>query len=122
MLPRSGDPKVYSHPDIYKPEGYPCATKLTRSPQNRIGYRQRPCVDRFIAEGSILITVAQTLVVFQICHAKDVEENEINVKLDNIPGLVNLLKKLEFRIVPRVPRHADLICRIKIQQDFEDTI
>lgn len=112
------DPKDYSDPDIYKPERYMAPLNEPDPSDLAFGYGRRSCAGRFFADASVFITVAQTLAVFQIRKARDAQGNEINAKLEAIPGMVNRPKKFEFKVASRSLQHSILIRHMEAEQDF----
>ncbi|KAA8651170.1 hypothetical protein EYZ11_007034 [Aspergillus tanneri] len=111
------DPKDYSDPQIFKPERYLAPLNEPDPSELAFGYGRRSCAGRFFADASVYITVVQMLAAFQIRKAKDVNGNEIPVKLEAVAGMVNRPKPYKFKIEPRSPHHADLLRRIAAEQE-----
>ncbi|KAL8874028.1 MAG: hypothetical protein Q9174_000594 [Haloplaca sp. 1 TL-2023] len=112
------NPKDYSDPSTFKPERYMAPLNETDPSDLAFGYGRRSCAGRFFADASVYITVAQMLAVFSFRKAKDMQGNEVPVKLEAAPGMVNRPKPYGFKIEPRSPHHADLLRRIEAEQEL----
>ncbi|KEZ40609.1 putative Cytochrome P450 oxidoreductase OrdA-like protein [Scedosporium apiospermum] len=113
------DPKEYSDPEIFKPERYLEPLNEPDPSELAFGYGRRSCAGRFFADGSVYITLAQMLSVFRLCKDTDAQGNEIPVKLEAIPGMVNRPKEFAFKIEPRSQHHIELLERIEAAQEPE---
>ncbi|KAK8912956.1 hypothetical protein H634G_10251 [Metarhizium anisopliae BRIP 53293] len=113
------DPKDYSDPHTFKPERYMAPLNEPDPGDLAFGYGRRSCAGRFFADASVYITVVQLLAVFRIRKDRDANGNEIPVKLEAIPGMVNRPKEFEFKVEPRSPRHVELLRRIEGEQEPE---
>ncbi|KAG8158576.1 hypothetical protein KVR01_011698 [Diaporthe batatas] len=111
------DPKDYSEPMKFKPERYMAPLNEPDPSEVAFGYGRRSCSGRYFADGSVYITIAQMLAVFQIRRARDANGNEIPVKLEAVAGMVNRPVPYAFQIAPRSPHHADLLRRIESEQE-----
>jgi len=113
------DPKEYSDPEIFKPERYLEPLNEPDPSELAFGYGRRSCAGRFFADGSVYITLAQMLSVFRLRKDTDAQGNEIPVKLEAIPGMVNRPKEFAFKIEPRSQHHIELLERIEAAQESE---
>ncbi|KAF9895198.1 hypothetical protein FE257_000100 [Aspergillus nanangensis] len=115
------DPNVYSDPDTFKPERYLAPLHEPDPSELAFGYGRRSCAGRYFADASVFIAVAQMLAVFHIGKARDAEGNEIDAKLEVIPGMINRPKKFDFEITPRSSCHADLLRRVEAEQGAQQS-
>ena len=111
------DPKDYSDPHTFKPERYLAPLSEPDPSDVAFGYGRRSCAGRFFADASVYIAIVQMLAAFRIRKDLDAHGNEIPVKLEAIPGMVNRPKDFKFKIEPRSPRHVDLLRCIEGQQE-----
>ena len=84
------------------------------------GYGRRSCSGRYFADSSVFITIAQTLATFQIGKARDAQGNEIEARLEAVPGMVNRPKEFSFKVAPRSVHHSELLRRIGAEHPFEE--
>jgi cytochrome P450 len=114
------DPVDYSEPDHYKPERYMEPLNEPDPSEVAFGYGRRSCSGRYFADSSVFITIAQTLATFQIGKARDAQGNEIEARLEAVPGMVNRPKEFSFKVAPRSVHHAELLRRIGAEHPFEE--
>ncbi|KAL2836248.1 cytochrome P450 [Aspergillus pseudoustus] len=95
------DPKTYSDLEVFKPERYMVPLGEPDPSDIAFGYGRRACAGRFFADASVYITIVQMLAVFRFRKARDAQGNDIDVKLEAVPGIVNKPKPFKFGIEPR---------------------
>ncbi|RAH55773.1 O-methylsterigmatocystin oxidoreductase [Aspergillus piperis CBS 112811] len=113
------DPEVYTNPAVFNPDRF---LKPRDEPDPRaviFGFGRRKCPGRYITESSIFITIAQTLAAFRIKNAVDTQGFEIPVELDVTPSLISHPKDFLYDIVPKSPKHEQLIQAINTEHSYE---
>lgn len=106
------DPAVYHDPEAFKPERFlpPCnespATSFT------FGFGRRICPGRVLADASLFLTVAQSLAVFNINKKIDKQGRVVEPVHEFVGGIVAYPKPFEVNVVPRSPKHSDLVDEI----------
>ncbi|KAG4271308.1 hypothetical protein FPRO04_11070 [Fusarium proliferatum] len=103
------DPEVYHDPMEFKPERY-FEPYNEPSPSDLVfGFGRRACPGRWIAEQTLFLSIAQTLAVFEIKKELDGEGNEIEVRYEQLPGVISRVKPFPHRIVLRGEKYRKLL-------------
>ncbi|TDZ40760.1 Multifunctional cytochrome P450 monooxygenase [Colletotrichum trifolii] len=113
------DPRDYSDPSVFKPERYLEPLNEPDPGDLAFGYGRRSCAGRWFAEASVYITILHLLAVFRIRKDSDAQGNEIPVKLEAIPGMVNRPKPFAFKVEPRSQLRVNLLRRLEAEQGPE---
>ena len=112
------DPARYPDPMTFRPERFIETPdhKAEPDPRNFIfGYGRRICPGRYVADNALLITIAQTLAVYNI--EKPVENGAVvEPKLEFEPGIISHPKPYTCSIKPRSSAHEQMIK--KAEQDY----
>ncbi|KAJ0414966.1 cytochrome P450 [Aspergillus carlsbadensis] len=115
------DPKMYSDPEVFKPERYMAPLNEPDPGDLAFGYGRRACAGRYFADASVYVAVVQMLAVFRFEKLRNAQGREIEVKLEAIPGMVNKPKPFEFAVEPRSQRHVELLRRLEAEQGQEES-
>ncbi|KXH38769.1 hypothetical protein CNYM01_03503 [Colletotrichum nymphaeae SA-01] len=103
------DPNTYHNPMEFKPERYfeplnePTPTDVV------YGFGRRACPGRYIADQTIFLCIAQFLAVFNIQRAVDEDGREIEVKYEQLPGVIARVKAFPHKIVLRSEKHRRFV-------------
>ncbi|KAF9018169.1 cytochrome P450 [Hymenopellis radicata] len=104
------------HKHIYKDATQFNPDRFLPKPQGRgepylspFGFGRRICPGRFLAESSMWIAMAMILATCSIKKAIDADGVEITPEVDFTIGIVNHLKQIDYKLVPRTNRAASLI-------------
>ncbi|KAJ4253329.1 hypothetical protein NW762_010484 [Fusarium torreyae] len=103
------DPEVYHNPMEFKPERY--SDPYNEPPPSDVvfGFGRRACPGKYIADQTIFLSIAQTLAVFNIEKALDEQGKEIEVKYQQLPGVIARIKPFPHKIVTRSEKHRRLV-------------
>ncbi|KAF5660152.1 hypothetical protein FHETE_9125 [Fusarium heterosporum] len=103
------DPEVYHSPTEFKPERF--FEPYSEHPPNDVvfGFGRRACPGRWIADQTMFLSIAQTLAVFDVKKALDDKGQEIDVRYEQLPGVIARVKPFPHRIVLRSEKHGQLL-------------
>ncbi|KAL4921138.1 cytochrome P450 [Aspergillus aurantiobrunneus] len=113
------DPKAYSDPKAFKPERYMAPLNEPDSNDIAFGYGRRACTGRYFADNSVFRAVVQMLSGFRISKARDERGDEIDVKVEAAPGVINRPKKFAFQIESRSQLHTARLRRLEGEGERE---
>lgn len=123
MYPRwfGHDPAVYSNPSEFVPSRFLGPSPAPDPSEYVFGFGRRICPGKQLADSSVWLTLARSLAVFDI--SKGVEETtgrEVEPKVDFSPGVISHPAPFEARIVPRSPRHEELVRVVETSHPWVD--
>ncbi|KAJ5109988.1 hypothetical protein N7532_002633 [Penicillium argentinense] len=121
----NNDPKVYPEPRVFRPERY-IASKEGDSveldpAEVSFGFGRRICPGRLVADGSLYLTIAHTLAVFDIRKPIGNDGKEVESPVDFTPGIISHPVPYTCRITPRSKEHRQLIIDFEKNQPFENS-
>ncbi|KAF4446721.1 hypothetical protein F53441_9654 [Fusarium austroafricanum] len=102
------DPEVYHNPMDFKPERF-FEPYNEPAPDIVFGFGRRACPGRWIAEQTMFLSIAQTLAVFNIEKALDHDGKDIEVKYEQLPGVIARVKPFPHRIVVKSEKHRKFV-------------
>ena len=118
------DPEVYPEPDVFRPERFLTTPKHTTEPDPRdfiFGFGRRICPGRHVADNSLLITIAQTLAVFNIEKPVDSNGKIIEPQVAFEAGTISHPLPFKTSIKPRSDHHEKLIRSVEELFPWEES-
>ncbi|KAI0264159.1 cytochrome P450 [Gloeopeniophorella convolvens] len=106
------DPSVYPEPDEFKPERFLNSDGTVRDdPMQSVvfGYGKRICPGRHFVDGTLFITVASLLSVFNIERKKDQKGEDIAFEPKHTDGILSHPAPFPYIIAPRDKRAHELV-------------
>jgi cytochrome P450 len=114
------DPAVYHEPETFKPERF---SEPYNEPNPRsfvFGFGRRICPGRLLADSVLFLTIAQSLVVFDIKKNLDEDGKEVDPAVGATPGIISHPVPFQYRLVPRSEKHVKLIRSVEIEHPWEE--
>lgn len=103
------DPSVYHTPMEFRPERFSGPNAEPLASEVVFGFGRRVCPGKHVAEQTLFLSIAQTLAVFKIQKAVAKDGTEIEVKYQNLPGVISRVKDFQHRIIPRSQKHQSFV-------------
>lgn len=114
------DPQTYPDPFSFTPERY-LEPRNEPSPANwAFGHGRRICPGRYLADGTLFVTISRLLATFSIERALDEKANPLDAKIGYTPGLVSHPTDFPFAIKPRSAAHAEFVRSLEKDCPWED--
>lgn len=114
------DPATYHDPEAFKPERFlepyhePAATSFT------FGFGRRRCPVIVLADSSLFLTFAQSLAVFDIRKATDVDGNEVKAEHGFACGIISHPEPFGVKVSARSEKHGMLVEQVVKQHPWEN--
>ncbi|EKM54592.1 uncharacterized protein PHACADRAFT_258552 [Phanerochaete carnosa HHB-10118-sp] len=108
----SKDDRVYSNPDLFRPERFLPPESEPSSVNINFGWGRRICPGRHLADASLWIVIASFLTAFEVVPAKDGKGQDIIPELNWLPGLASHPAPYPRVIRPRSSNAAQLVARL----------
>ena len=112
------NPETYPDPEAFDPERYIEPRNEPDPAIHAFGYGRRVCPGRYMAADNLFITVSRLLAVFDIGKAFDEKGNELEAKLEPVPGVLTYPKEFPYSIEPRSKKHADMIWKVETEHPW----
>ena len=109
------DPKVYADPDLFDPERFLSPRNEPDRTSAVFGYGRRICPGQLFAHSNMFLAIARSLAVFRIDKPVGEDGRDIEVDLRPTPGIVNIPAMFQPQIIPRSPRHVDLVKQVEAE-------
>ncbi|KAH7311488.1 cytochrome P450 oxidoreductase OrdA-like protein [Stachybotrys elegans] len=106
------DPEIYDNPDTFDPTRFLPPRNQIDPANYAFGFGRRICPGRFLADGTIFLSIAQMLAVFNITKAVDEKGVPIEPVIKHISGLLDRPQDFPYTITPRSKAHQELIEKI----------
>jgi len=113
------DPETYPDPETFDPERYIEPRNEPDPAIHAFGYGRRVCPGRYMAADNLYITVSRLLATFDIGKAVDEKGNELEAKLEAVPGVLTHPKDFPYSIKPRSQKHADMVRTVEKEHPWE---
>lgn len=115
------DPKVYANPETFEPARFLSPRDEPDPVFAAFGFGRRVCPGRHLADTSLFLTISQLLATFDMEKALDGNGRPIepHAALQS-GGLISRPVSFPYRIVPRSPKHAELIRNTQLDYPLED--
>lgn len=118
------DPDMYRDPMAFRPERFITTPTHKAEPDPRswiFGYGRRICPGKLVADNALLVTVAQTLSVFNIEKPRDKEGRVVEPRVEFKAGLFSHPLPYEVSVKPRSKEHVERIRRAGEMYPWEES-
>ncbi|KAL2008457.1 hypothetical protein VTN00DRAFT_6651 [Thermoascus crustaceus] len=118
------DPTTYHDPMTFSPERFLSTTPEPDPHILSFGFGRRICPGRVLADSSIYLSVAQSLAVFDISEAKDINndnKNDENEEVHFRPGVISHPVPFRASIKPRSAKQEALIRAVEREHPWQES-
>lgn len=114
---------MYSDPVVFNPDRYLATASRNAEPDPRLftfGFGKRICPGRYAADNAIFMTIAQTLLCFDI-KKPVIDGKEIEPEVRFLPGTIVEPVPFKAKVTPRSKKHEDLIRKSEEKYPWEES-